>query len=168
MGLDMYLFRTKRLPGFKTQDYLDLDDKIYGSKTLEEAKASVGPEHQDLVAQRGENYTWFSIFEEVAYWRKVNSVHRWFVDNVQSGVDECQYAEVIETQLKELLVQVRIVLQEPRVAERLLPTRSGFFFGTYEYDGWYWEGMKTTETQVARVLAETDWDKQIVFYHSSW
>lgn len=170
MGLDMYLFRTKRIPGFETQDYLSLDGKIDISKTLEQAQARVGPEYQDLVAQRGEPgvFTWFSIFEKVAYWRKANAIHGWFVANTQGGVDECQYQEVTEQHLKELLGQTKIVLQVPDEAKRLLPTQGGFFFGDTEYDQWYVENLKMTEQQISKVLAEMDWEKQIVFYHSSW
>lgn len=29
------------------------------------------------------------IYVKVGYWRKANAVHKWFVENVQDGVDEC-------------------------------------------------------------------------------
>jgi hypothetical protein len=29
------------------------------------------------------------IEESVAYWRKQNAIHKWFVDKVQSGNDDC-------------------------------------------------------------------------------
>lgn len=31
---------------------------------------------------------------EVAYWRKANAIHKWFVDNAQDGEDECQETEI--------------------------------------------------------------------------
>ena len=40
---------------------------------------------------------------EVAYWRKANSIHAWFVDHVQNGVDKCQESPVTREQLNELL-----------------------------------------------------------------
>jgi hypothetical protein len=39
----------------------------------------------------------------VAYWRKANAIHAWFVKNVQDGVDECQESYVDREKLKELL-----------------------------------------------------------------
>ena len=30
------------------------------------------------------------IDEEVGYWRKANAIHKWFVDNVQDGNDDCK------------------------------------------------------------------------------
>ena len=42
--------------------------------------------------------------EEICYWRKANAIHKWFVDNVQGGIDDCNYHdEVTEDKLKELL-----------------------------------------------------------------
>ena len=26
---------------------------------------------------------------QIASWRKANAIHKWFVDNVQDGVDDC-------------------------------------------------------------------------------
>ena len=28
-------------------------------------------------------------FVEIGYWRKSNQIHKWFVDNIQEGVDNC-------------------------------------------------------------------------------
>ena len=38
----------------------------------------------------------------VAYWRKANAIHSWFVNNVQNGKDDCEEYEVSEGQLHEL------------------------------------------------------------------
>jgi hypothetical protein len=43
------------------------------------------------------------IEEEVGYWRKANAIHKWFVDNVQDGKDDCGTYPVEESKLKELL-----------------------------------------------------------------
>lgn len=40
---------------------------------------------------------------EVAYWRKANAIHAWFVDNVQDGIDECEESPVSREKLNELL-----------------------------------------------------------------
>lgn len=42
------------------------------------------------------------ITEQVCYLRKANQIHRWFVDNVQDGEDNCQESYVEENKLKEL------------------------------------------------------------------
>lgn len=50
------------------------------------------------------------IVEEVAYWRKANAIHKWFVDHVQDGVDNCQTSYVSTEQLSELVDLCRKVL----------------------------------------------------------
>ena len=40
---------------------------------------------------------------EVGYWRKANQIHNWFVENIQNGIDDCDYhREVREEDLREL------------------------------------------------------------------
>lgn len=39
----------------------------------------------------------------VAYWRKANQVHNWFVTNVQNGVDNCEPHPVTERDIIKLL-----------------------------------------------------------------
>lgn len=39
----------------------------------------------------------------VAYWRKANQVHNWFVTNVQNGVDNCEPHPVTEQDIVKLL-----------------------------------------------------------------
>lgn len=43
------------------------------------------------------------IDEEVGYWRKANAIHKWFVDNVQGGEDDCRPYYVEAEQLQQLL-----------------------------------------------------------------
>ncbi len=44
-----------------------------------------------------------NIIEEVGYWRKANHIHKWFVDNVQGGEDDCKEHYVARSDLKALL-----------------------------------------------------------------
>ena len=39
---------------------------------------------------------------EIGYWRKANAIHKWFVDNVQDGIDDCKNYFVDPSQLEEL------------------------------------------------------------------
>ena len=57
------------------------------------------------------------ITEEVAYWRKANQIHKWFVDNVQSGNDDCGNYEVSRKQLSELLGTVNRVLEVSKLVK---------------------------------------------------
>ena len=54
------------------------------------------------------------------------------------------------------------------VAEELLPTSSGFFFGSCDYDQWYYQDVNYTREILEQVLAETDFEKEMICYRSSW
>ena len=51
------------------------------------------------------------IIEEVAYWRKANAIHRWFVEHAQDGTDDCKEYGVSETHLRALLADCTAVLE---------------------------------------------------------
>lgn len=95
MGLDQYLEKCDR----KMWGYRDL--------YLPEVKTNKPELYEELkpyIIQRGgEYFHWESLFEEVGYWRKANAIHKWFVDNVQNGEDNCNIYEVSRDQLEELL-----------------------------------------------------------------
>lgn len=50
----------------------------------------------------------------------------------------------------------------------LLPTQGGFFFGGTDYDNWYMRGVEDTIDILTRVLETTDFEKEMVYYVSSW
>lgn len=94
MGLDMYLNRCNRKAwGFKN---IDIDN-------VKENNPKLYQEIKPYLHQRGKYIHWESIFEDVGYWRKANAIHKWFVDNVQNGDDDCGCYEVNKEQLEELL-----------------------------------------------------------------
>ncbi len=153
MGLDMYL----------NAEYFIWD---YGEA---ETKASVLRDaiHGVIGDTPGNVQT---ICTEAAYWRKANQIHKWFVDNVQDGKDECQRAYVDRTQLHTLVELCQKVLDKPDSAEEMLPTEGGFFFGDTEYGEDYMEDLKRTVEMLTEVLDEEkypskDWD---FHYRSSW
>ena len=43
------------------------------------------------------------IEEEVAYWRKANHIHKWFVDNIQEGIDDCRDHYVSREDIQKLV-----------------------------------------------------------------
>ena len=116
-------------------------------------------------------------------WRKANAVHKWFVDNVQDGNDDCgSYVVTVDDLVKlhdvcqEVLDNSKLIdgdvtngytfedgekvpivekgqyIEDPSVAKELLPTTGGFFFGSTEYDQWYWWDIQFTERKLAVLL----------------
>ncbi|CAB4198222.1 hypothetical protein UFOVP1313_58 [uncultured Caudovirales phage] len=102
----------------------------------------------------------------VGYWRKANQIHEWFVENVQDGVDECRECWVDREKLEELKELCESVLLAPANAEKELPRKSGFFFGSTEYSDGYYADLKDTIEIVDRCLSiPEEWEFS---YQSSW
>ena len=107
--------------------------------------------------------------KEAAYWRKANQIHQWFVKNVQDGVDDCEiHNEVTRDVLEELLDTCRIVAEDPSRAEELLPSQSGFFFGSTAYDEGYFLDITDTIEILERVIEETNFETEMIYYLSWW
>lgn len=107
--------------------------------------------------------------DTVGYFRKANQIHRWFVENVQSGEDDCGTYPVSRTQAEQLLDIVEAILDGKEEPRDVLPTASGFFFGSTEYGDWYMEDMKDAKRILTEILEnedmKQDWKLQ---YYASW
>ena len=107
-----------------------------------------------------------SVSADIGYWRKSNQIHNWFVTNVQDGKDDCGEYEVSREQLLNLRGQCELVLENLTLADTLLPTRSGFFFGDVDYNDQYVYDLKNT-IKIIDDAVELDscWT---ITYSSSW
>lgn len=121
MGLDMYLNRNLNPNGnvlrITPQDEFNSNDF---AKLLERATKS------------SESYLRPTISVNIAYWRKANAIHEWFVEHCGDDVDECQDIDVSLDDLRELKDICERILQAPNdinLMESLLPPQDGFFFG---------------------------------------
>lgn len=106
--------------------------------------------------------------EDIAYWRKANAIHQWFVNNVQNAEDDCKPYRASTKQLKKLLELCKQVLKEPDKAPELLPTQDGFLFGSTEYDARYFQSLDYTVDVLEAELKEHDDQSQEYEYQSSW
>ena len=105
---------------------------------------------------------------EVGYWRKANQIHRWFVQNVQNGVDDCGEYKVTAEQLIQLYNICNEVLNDHSLAEELLPAQSGFFFGNTNYDDWYFNDVENTKRIIDEILEYKPYCLDDLYYSSSW
>ena len=96
-----------------------------------------------------------------AYWRKANQIHRWFVENVQDGTDDCGTYYVSWEQIQELkyLCLRALAKKNPEI----LPPQGGFFFGSTDIDKWYWNDLQATVDQLEKLDEGASY-----YYHSSW
>lgn len=151
MGLDMYLTRKKYVKNWSHQP---ADKRFQGV-------AFKGNQAIDL--------TKLSYLEfEAMYWRKMNAIHNWFVENIQDGVDNCQTHYVARDQLENLLLTIETVLskKDDKEAETLLPPTEGFFFGSQDIDEYYWDELRETRWKLREDMEANPDDEY--YYYASW
>jgi hypothetical protein len=176
MGLDQYLRAEKYASGYEFSSE-ESRNEYTGLVEQFDVGAYVDPETPSATV----SFT-------VAYWRKANQIHQWFVENVQGGEDECRPHHVSRDQLKELRELCLRVLAtaktevgvlantipetegrkilNPDEIEEILPTTSGFFFGSTDYGEWYLRDLEDTIKQIDRALGMPEgWSFE---YQSSW
>ena len=108
----------------------------------------------------------YADWAELAYWRKFNALHAWFVRNVQNNVDDCGAYPVSRAQLVEL---IELLKQAQHTQDTsLLPTQSGFFFGCTEYDDYYWRDVDRAIPKLTEILNTFDFENDELLYTSSW
>ena len=151
MGLDMYL-RLRQVHDFRKNR--ESFDNAYGS-----------------------DWKCTTKIYDVIEWRKANAIHKWFVDHVQDGQDDCGRYPVSVDHLHKLKADCETALTyynegDPEGAAAYLPTASGFFFGCTDYDEYYADDLRKT-IRVCNKLIKTiespnrrDWLS--VEYESSW
>jgi hypothetical protein len=153
MGLDMYLHKKHYVMNW---DWMS--DKEKHTISVKQGGKKVNKINTERVAY---------IVELVMEWRKFNALHKWFVDNVQDGVDDCRESYVDVDDLKMLLETLTYVLENKDTATELLPPTNGFFFGTDVMDKWYWNDIESTIIQLKNILEEDNSGAHF-YYRSSW
>lgn len=194
MGLDQYLYR---------KTYLGYDDKqnireALGKETYRKEKNipegfKLPPALKDTL-EKLEKCAEYN--EEVAYWRKANMLHGWFVRNCQSIQEDIEIKvtyqdlvnllkdinEVLENTVLETgqvhmgttftdkgieeKYEEGLIVKDSSVAEELLPTTQGFFFGSYDYDEYYVMDLKDAKEKLEKVINESNEDDEFLYYAS--
>ena len=107
---------------------------------------------------------------EIAYWRKANQIRNWFVNHIPdfSYEDNCGKYDISEDLLVQLHDDINSVLENHQLASVLLPTSSGFFFGSTEYDECYVEDLEHTKEIIEKIFSEFDFAKGQIYYTEWW
>lgn len=190
MGLDMYLEKCNRKAwGYK--DFNIDDVKKNNPKLYEEMKPFITLRgsyiqwdsiFEEVGYWRKANaiHKWF--VDNVQYEIDDCGTYEVSKEKAQELLDICKKVKA-ETQLKKGWVkngeqmnggiwcpvyQEGEVVVDTSTAEDLLPTTSGFFFGSTDYDEWYMQDIEETIEILTKALEETDFDKEMLVYTSSW
>lgn len=101
-----------------------------------------------------------------AYFRKVNFIYEYFRNKLE---DEC--CKATKKDIEDLINTCKDVLSnkgQEWYAKLHLPTTSGFFFGSTEYDKWYWEDVKDCKRQMEKIYKSLKDDDDFVLWFFSW
>lgn len=180
MGLDHWIIRN-----------IDIDSQYEFSGTkVEEIKITKKGKEYKLPTKNVSKVEYALIT-----WRKSNHIHKWFIDNVQNGNDDCNSYLFSENKLEEFLEVLKKVdnihksilsdeLENPtgkvyndikqgykEELEKTLPTESGFFFGSTDYDEYYFESILEAIEVIEEELKFVKENKNLNIdyeYNSSW
>lgn len=134
--------------------------------------------------------------EELAYFRKVNFIQKFFEDKYE--IPDAESVPITKEDLQELADLCERVMDKfeewdgakealdsddyiepPKhiqdYAAELLPTCDGFFFGSTDYDNWYFNDVKDTMNTIRELIQEVedtyeveDADNYQLFYRAWW
>lgn len=183
MGLDMYLKRN-----IDQAALFDAKKELFYVRPVKnkQINPNVTPELVDALEKAFTPYD--PIYKSqlsvmAGYWRKANAIHNWFINNAKVE-DDCREFEVNLPDLQSLRGVITEIL-EPYdasdknkakvLAEKLLPTTSGFFFGDTDVDDDYFNILRDTleilnnEIAIARTFSENNFPFAISWtYRASW
>jgi hypothetical protein len=160
MGLDMYLHKkvggkvydfSKQYPNNRANKVVIKTITTFGDGEIKEAEHSIVNPEFDI-----------EILLPFAYWRKANAIHKWILDYTEED-DNCQQIWLNGKALLKLVELCKQVLADHSKAPDLLPTCSGFFFGSTEYDEWYFDYLQRTCDMLQDVKPDEDF-----IYQASW
>lgn len=131
--------------------------------------------------------------EELGYWRKANAIHNW-LSRADSGEDVevswdnlMRLGEICTEVLQSTSLESAKVMNGSRlvggswepnivsglrlsnitVAESLLPTQDGFFWGSTAYDQGYWNDLLHTIIIINKILLVKNKYKKFI-YNANW
>ena len=116
--------------------------------------------------------------ESTISFRKVN-----FLLNHFGYTENCTYISVTKEQIEDLVKKCADILIKldytnfedgKQVAELValckdtLPTQSGFFFGSTDYNGFYFDNIKEVYKAMVELIENTDFDTHEILMDCSW
>ena len=158
MGLDISFLRFKRNEYQRYNEDVQkwLDKKPKSASMSNDEFEKLSPEKQAKVEE--EIGKWHETrpdtedygMEDIGYFRKVNFLVSFF------GYEEnCEDKEITIEEVTDLLERCREILKHnsKAKAQALLPTQSGFFFGSTDYDKWYFGDVKEVRDWCKGIIA---------------
>lgn len=94
--------------------------------------------------------------KELAYFRKVNFLIPFFENYFNTKLENLKDLEITRESIEELKNRCEQVLNDHTLAKDLLPTQPGFFFGSTNYDEYYYKNVENVLEICKTLLPEFD------------
>ena len=159
MGLDITFYKAKRSKDNETKERLEEIRKALAAEYLK----SIDERNSKLINELEDEKEKINPWNEVAYFRKVNFLIPFF------GYEEnCSNIEIDKYQVEDLIEACKEVLANHDKASFLLPTQAGFFFGSTDYDDWYFDDVESVKTTFDSILEYFDQEEDILTMYCLW
>lgn len=99
--------------------------------------------------------------------RKYNWLMPFVEKAIGSEVENCEYYRLSKETMLDLLERIDEVLADHSLAQALLPSRSGFFFGSTEYDDRYFNALRITKEELTEDVKSMN-DNDTARFWSWW
>ena len=94
-------------------------------------------------------------------------MHSYIVREFADGEDDCKPIFLDVEDIKKILSTLKEIT--PNNASEVLPTQTGFFFGSQDYDEWYFEDVKYAIDLFTKMLDVLENKKGwSAYYQASW
>ena len=172
MGLDIYLEKGSKAKWNKHYDSRKRIDEIWDQ--IEHT--DMDPTKRRLLQDEAERlsstvYENSERLEEVGYFRKINSFLNW-VHNRHPEVpwSRQMWTELSKEDIEECIKVTDEVMHTSSMQriKEIFPTTQGFFFGSDDYDDWYFHDVKRVNDTLNVILENTDWENEVIVYTESW
>lgn len=150
MGLDMYFYAVK----IKSKMECHWDENAKPVNYPKGLKA-----FEDDITQ-----TYFKCIDVktsylIGYFRKFNALHSYIVEKFANGTDDCNPVYLAKDDILQILSDLNWA-KKGKTSK--LPTKTGFFFGSTEYD------VDEAINLFEKILHNIDFKKYYIEYHASW
>lgn len=103
--------------------------------------------------------------DKVGYFRKVNALLHWVNTHV-AKVENCEEIPLARAHLEQLFSTLSTLTREN--CRQCFPTTSGFFFGSTDYDQWYWSDVADVRLWASELLDGFDFDRKELLFWAWW
>ena len=163
--------------------YLEARQYVSKNNWLDDGGYEDNPDYHTLqpMTQTGvidpDAFSGITLEYNAAQWRKANGIQRWMEANLAGGaMENCQSYPIDSAKLRELRDACNRVLSArsdntKEVAEECgLSPMHGFFFGTYDYDEWYFRDLEYTVETINRLdrAGALNPDSDVTFTYRAW